>query len=189
MKPEPQKFRVTIPVKAYIKRFIELNYGDPADFTDDPETNKYFLNLLKKPNTYFEKKYPDEICTYTQEVEVLISGHVFYKYGWELTKTDIVAFGRYFEVRVKFFMRTFIGMYHGVGLPFKNSITKFQERFGFDEDSWAYQSIKKDFYRRGESHIIDFDNEIFQKIEKINLRNMYSLGTISKKALQHYDNN
>lgn len=189
MKPDPQKFRVAIPVKPYIRGFINLNYGNPADFTPDPHTNLFFLGLLKKPNTLRDNLYPDEICTYTQEVEVLISGHVFYKYGWELTKTDIVAFGRYFEKKAKFFMRSFVGMYHGVGLPFSESIAKFQKRFGFDEDSWPYESIKKDFYRRGESHIIDFDNEIFQKMEKIILRNLSDYGTICKKVIEYYDNN
>lgn len=186
---KPQKFVVTIPVKPYVKKFIEINYGLPADFTDDPLTNKFFVELLRKPNTLYDNKYPDEICTYSNEVEVLISEDYFYRYGWELTKTNVVAFGRRFEDRAKMMMRNIIGVYHAVGLPFKISITKFQDRFGFDEDIWNYQSIKKDFYRNGQVEVVDFDNEIFRKIEKIILVNMYSLGTISKQALKRYECN
>jgi len=36
---------------------------------------------------------------------------------------------------------------------------------------------------------VDFNNEIFQKIEKIILVNLYSLGTISQKAKKHYEYN
>jgi hypothetical protein len=183
------KFTVAIPVKPYVKRFIEINYGVPSDFSEDPQTNKFFTDLLRKPNTLYDSKYPDEICTYTCEVQILISEDYFYRYGWELTKTNIVAFGRRFEDRAKVMMRNVVGVYHAIGLPFKNSITKFQDRFGFDEDTWNYQSIKKDFYRNGQVEVVDFDNEIFKKIEKIVLVNMYSLGTISKKAIKHYEYN
>jgi len=189
MKQTTQKFTVSIPVKPYVKRFLEINYGMPVDFTPDAQTNKFFTDLLRKPNTRFDNNYPEEICTYTHEVEVLISEDYFYRYGWELTKTNIVAFGKRFEDRAKTLMRSVVGVYHGIGLPFKNSITKFQDRFGFDEDTWTYQTIKKDFYRNGHVQVVDFNNEIFQKIEKIILVNLYSLGTISQKAKKHYEHN
>jgi hypothetical protein len=185
----PQKFTVSIPVKPYVKRFIEINYGMPADFTEDPHIHKFFQELLRKPDSSYDKKYPDTICTYTTETEVLISEHDFYRYGWELTKTNIVAFGRRFEDRAKAMMRSIIGVNIGLGLPINKSIEKFQDRFQFHEDIWKYEAIKKDFYRNGQVELVDFDNEIFRKIEKIILRNLYDLGTISNKAKKHYEYN
>ena len=183
----PEKFVVTIPVKPYVKRFLSINHGNPVDLTSDPETNRFFLNLLKKPSTSRDKQYPEQISTYTETVEVLISQHDFYRFGWELTRTDIVSFGRRFEDRAKCLMRSFVGVYVALGLPPFRSIAKFQERFQFDESSWQYETIKKDFYRNGMKDPLDFNNEIFSKIEKIVLHNLYELGTISKRAKSVYE--
>jgi len=183
----PEKFVVTIPVKPYVKRFLSINYGEPIDFTSDPEVNRFFQNLLRKPSVTRDKQYPDQLFSYTEKVEVLISQHDFYRYGWELTRTDRIAFGKQFEDRAKCLMRSFVGVYVALGLPPFRSIAKFQERFQFDENSWQYETIKKDFYRNGMKDPLDFDNEIFNKIEKIVLHNLYELGTISKKAKIEYE--
>ena len=187
MRQTPQKFTITIPVKPYVKRFLEFNYSLPIDFVKDPLVNKFFRSLLRKPNTQYENKYPDVICTYTETVEIVISEHDFYRYGWELTKTDIVSFGRYFEDRTKALMRSVVGINIGLGIPVNKSITDFQDRFDFNEDTWRYEAIKKDFYRHGKVQKIDFHNEIFLKIEKIILLNLYDLGTISQHAINDYE--
>ena len=182
------KFFVTVPVKPYVRRFLEMNYGNPVNLICDPVSHKFLRELLKKPNSRFDNKYPDNFCTYTTEVEVLISDDDFYRHGFELTKTNMVAFGRHFEDRAKVLMRNVVGVYGALGVPLNVSITKFQERFGFDEDTWSYQTIKKDFYRNGTLNKIDFNTEIFSKIEKIVLVNLYSLGTISHKIIKQYEN-
>ena len=187
MKRQPQKFTITIPVKPYVKRFLEFNYGLPVSFNGDPPAHKLFQNFLRKPYTTDDKKYPDTICTYTELVEVVISEHDFYRYGWELTKTNIVAFGKYFENRTKVMMRSVVGVNVGLGIPINKSIEKFQNRFLFDEEVWKYEAIKKDFYRNGQVEIIDFNNEIFKKIEKIILRNLYDLGTVSVQVIKRYE--
>ena len=187
MKQTQQRFIVSIPVKPYVSRYLEINYGSPIDFTSDPSVNKFFQDLLQKPDSSRDKQYPETIFTYTEVVEVLISERDFYRYGWELTKTNIVAFGKRFEEQAKVLMRSMVGVYHGLGLPVFKSIDKFQNRFQFDEDVWKSEAIKKDFYRNGHKEQIDFDNEIFSKIEGIILRNLYELGTISKQAKKEYE--
>jgi len=186
-KTPSSKFTVSIPVKPYVKRFLEINFGLPVDFTGDPESNKFFKELLHKPNTSSDRKYSDNIFTYSQCIEVVISEHDFYRYGWELTKTNIVAFGQHFEDHAKLMMRNIIGVSVGLGMPMNKSIVKFQTTFLFDEDIWAYESIKKDFYRNAKVDIIDFENEIFNKIQHLLLRNLYDLGTLSAKAIQSYE--
>ena len=84
-------------------------------------------------------------------------------------------------------MRSMIGVYHGLGLPVFKCIYKFQNRFQFDEYVRKYEAIKKDFYRNGYQEQIDFNNEIFTKIEGIILRNLYELGSISKQAKKGYE--
>lgn len=183
----PQTFVVTVPVKPYVKRFIEINFGSPANFTTNVEENKFFLSLLRKPDTSRDKQYPEQLFNYTATIEIVISQHDFYRYGWELTRTDVVAFGKHFEEKTKFMMRSFVGVYVAAGMPIFKSINLFQERFLFDDTHWDYQSIKKDFYRNGTNAKIDFGNEIFSKIDEILLRNLYTLGTISKTAKKLYE--
>ena len=84
-------------------------------------------------------------------------------------------------------MRSFVGVYVALGLPPYKSINKFQERFEFDETYWPYESIKKDFYRNGSNDKIDFEGEIFDKIEKIVLRTLSDSGTISTLAKRRYE--
>lgn len=187
MKVTPQKFTVTIPVKPYVKRFLEKKYTLPVDFSNNSRDNAFFQKLLRKPDSSNDRKYPDIICTYTEQVEVLISEHDFYKYGWELTKTDIVAFGKQFEDQAKLLMRNFVGVYHSLGLPYKTSIIKFQQRHNFNEDVWGYETIKKDFFRNGTIEDLDFEIEIFDKIDKIIMRNLSGLGTVSDLMLKEYE--
>lgn len=188
MKQTP-KFFVIVRAKPYVRRFLEINYNYPVSFVGDPAAHRFLQGLLSKPNKSEDYKYSDNICTYTEEVEIVISEHDFYRYGFELTHTDTVAFGRFFEDRAKTLMRNMVGMYAGLGTPINKSIEKFQDRFGFNEDTWSYQTIKKDFYRNGLLHRIDFDVEIFKKMEKIILRNLYNLGTVSATMIKEYENN
>lgn len=183
------KFFIYIPVKPYVKRFIETNYGTPVDFTSDPPTNQKFLQFLSKPCTERDNQYPTNLSRYATEVEIAISDKYFFKYGCELTKTDIVSFNQLFAARAKVLMRSIVGSYHAIGLPYNNAIRKFQERFGFSEDDWAFEAIKKDYYRNGVNQELDFEGEIFQKIEKIILLNLYDLGTICKPLINKYENN
>ena len=79
MKTTP-KFFVMIPVKPYVRQFIDVNYGTPANLVDDPAVHTFFKKLLKKPSVRFDTKYPAPLCTYKEEVEVIISEDDFYKY-------------------------------------------------------------------------------------------------------------
>jgi len=184
-----KRFTISVPVKPYIKRFLELNYGSPVDFNKDPKARRVFRNLLRKPSIRYDYRYPDSLLYNKPEVEIYISEDDFYRYGWELSKTNIIAFGKYFEDNAKFFMRTAVGIYSGLGLPLNISIVKFQENFGFDEDTWNYESIKKDFYRNGKKFKIDFSEIIFKKLNNLFLVNLSDQGTISQETINSYENN
>jgi len=86
-------------------------------------------------------------------------------------------------------MRSIVGTMISVGLPVNKSILRFQNQFGFIEDIWPYETIKKDYYRRGHNHIVDFNNEIFDKITKIIMQNLSDFGTISPQVILHYEKN
>ena len=134
----------------------------------------------------YEYKYPDNIKNYDAKVQILISEFDFYHYGWKLTKTDIVKFGKEFEIQAKTLMRIIVGVNHSMDMPIAKCIRRFQNTFGFTEDIWPYESIKKDYYRKGHTVKLGFENEIFSKIHKIVLMNLYDSGTLSSKFLKKY---
>ncbi len=185
--PADRQFFITIPVKPYVKRFLHLNYGDPVFFHTD-KTDYSLLRECLSDSRKHEPITPDPISPYKEVVTVLLSERDFYRCGWDMTKPNVIRFGLHFERKAKTLMRNLVGIYHGLGLPINTSINKFQDKFYFDEDTWAYQSIKKDFYRNGSLTGIDFEGEIFRKIEKIVMTNLYNLGTVSETFIKDYEN-
>lgn len=179
---------ITIQVKPYVKRFLEINFGNPADFTYDRQAYRMLRDCLRKQSTRYDRKYKDDLYFHGDKIDILISEDDFYRFGWEITKTDTINFGRFFEERAKALMRSMVGVYISLGLPFNISINRFQEQFSFSENEWTYESIKKDFYRNGTYSKVDFDVEIYRKIEKIVLVNLYDQGTISHTLIDYHDN-
>lgn len=116
--------------------------------------DKYYNDLLKHPGTYYSCK-----------VEVIVSESDFYRYGWELTKTDVVAFNSEIEGKVKSLMRSSVELFENM-MSQKEAIIRFQETFGFTEDVWAYESIKKDYYRSVVPNRVSIKNEMMDHIAK-----------------------
>ncbi len=173
------KFNLTVPVKPYVKRFLENNYGNPVDFRNHPRENEMFKRMLKKPCYDKEHMYKQELFRQSHSVEIEISDRDFYRHGWELSKTDIVSFGKHFEKQAKWLMRTVVSTYVGYGMAIEKSITKFQERFKMEEEFWSFDSIKKDYYRLRDNNDIDLNEYAYLHIEKLIRINMNNAGVIS----------
>ena len=86
----PMKFNITVPLKPYIKRLLENNYGNPVDFRNYPRENEMFKRMLKKPNLEKYLMYRKELCLHIHMIEIVISERDFYRHGWELSKTMIL---------------------------------------------------------------------------------------------------
>lgn len=185
--PPDKQFFITIPVKPYVKRFLTLNFGDPVYFHPDKQDYTVLRECLANSRK-FDKQCSNFISPYKESVTVLLSERDFYRCGWDMTRHNVIKFGVHFEMKAKVLMRSLVGIYHGLGLPLHISINKFQDKFYFDENVWPYQSIKKDFYRNGTIDNIDFESEIFRKIEKIVVTNLYTSGTVSNTFIDDYEN-
>lgn len=165
-------FIITIPIKPYVKHYLVTNFSEPADLSTDKRLNKMFRDLLKRPVFRHDKRYNEtfskEKSIYSQSIEILISESDFYRYGWELTKTNTIQFNSEIESRTKEFMRRTVEIYENL-MSQKEAILKFQEEFGFSEDIWPYESIKKDYYRNTPNKINikkEIENNIIQKISE-----------------------
>ena len=173
------QFNVSVPVKPYVKRFLEINFGNPVDFRNYPRENEMFRRMLRKPDTAVEHMYPGEMTKLTQQVEVFISEREFYRHGWELTKTDVVSFGKYFEKQTKFLMRSVVSTYVSFGMPIDRSIQEFQRRYQMEEEYWPFDSIQKDFYRMRKNEDLQLEEFAYQHLDKLIRINMSNVGIIT----------
>lgn len=180
------KFLVFIPVKPYVKRYLEINYGNPVSFCDDPKHQSFLVSLLRKPNEHRRKLYEDyDLSKFAEEVEVKISKDDFMRYGFELSKTSIIAFGKYFEDIVKFKARNYIELKRGFR-PLKDSISDFQQMFGMEEEYWSYESLKKDIDRNGSKSSIDLIQNMNEFFNKMYLNHLLKAKVITGKGYRYY---
>lgn len=156
------RFTITIPCKPYVRKYLTNNFGEPADLKTSIELKTSLRNKLSKPSTRFDKKYPplSEYKTLSAKIEIYISHDDFYRYGWELTKTDTIIFNRQVEIMAKIQMRHAI-MQSCLFMTIKDAILKFQDEFNYSEDDWPFEAIRKDIQRK-----IKHKPNILKKIAK-----------------------
>ena len=176
-------FTVSVPVKLYVKRFLENNYGDPINFNRHQREKEFFYRMLKKPIRHYDTKYNDDMNRFKTFVHVEISESCFYRHGWELSRTDTIAFGKHFERNAKMLMRTIIGTYISFGMPVNIAITNFQQRFKMEEEYWSFDSIQKDFLRFRSHNNINFNQYAFCHLERLILLNMANVGVLTKSLV------
>jgi len=178
-------FTCQIPVKNYIKTYIENNCGSPANLSGLPEINDLFVDLLKYPRFNRDKQSK---CNYSSIVTLNISSDTFYRYGWQLSKTDIVRFNQKCEAMIKFNSRHFIMANNSLGIPVSTCIREFQSMFKFDEDTFTYEAIRKDFDRHGKKVPIKFIRDFKAELNIILLDNLSSFGTLSNSFKNEINN-
>ena len=171
-------FTIIIPCKKYTRVYLENNCGNPVDLRSLPQLNQLLINNLSKQVKRFEKS---KVANYEDQISIIISSDLFYRYGWELTKYGILELNRQAEAQVKFIMRQYISMNRNLGIPVAVCIREFQDRYGFHEEIWPYESIKKDFDRHGKFVKMRFICNVKEEINNIFLENLIKLGTINKK--------
>jgi len=173
------KFSITIPCKPYVRRFLELNYGSPVDFTRDQTIYPLFRQKLKRCSTRHDNYYSSlENKKYTETCVLKITEDDFYNLGWELTFTEIVRFNREMEGRAKLFMYMIVSTRISFGMNTTDAVHYFQERFGFTEDVWQSESIVKDCQRNLTVHKNEIIENVSQMLDKIVIEMLSDKGTL-----------
>ena len=159
-------------------------------FSDDAYAYNRFRTALsrgsnRRENTYAKWKF----AKYTETLQVEVNKDDFYNYGWTLTDTELIAINRYFEFKLKGMLNTFIDINKALGISVSMAIKKFQKKFGYDEDIWSIDSIRKEYYRNGSKYPGSLETEMFDAINRIMMVNFERTGLISQKEIKFYENN
>jgi hypothetical protein len=151
-----QMFTVKIPCKPYVRRYIQTQFGTPATLDPDKVMAYFFRLLLQRKFERNEKNI--SLSLYTSEVEVAFSEDVFNRYGHSLNKTAISQFNNFTEQYIKQQARAMIKGMIGYNDNLTQCVREFQKDFGFTEDDFPIDTIKKDIQRRA-----DFFQDFFGK--------------------------
>jgi len=189
-----ERFFVYLPCKPYVKQYLlhnysaaDENYPDAVSFASDKSLMSDFRSRITHQNNRYDKRY-DELTRYSEVVQVEIKKDDFYRYGWALSNSDVVSFCSALETRVKSMMCTYLDMYRAVGIPLASAIRSFQGKYGYNEDIWSTDTIRREYNRNGSKISIDIKNYFFNKIDQIIMENLSRNGTISQQGLKRYEN-
>ena len=192
------KFLVSFPCKPYVKRFLEINYGvseslerdSIIDIAKDKFLYAEFQQKLRNKSFRYDVRYSNlALYKYSEEISIKITQDDFYRYGWELSKTDIIYLNSIFEGRCKMLMYSVVGSCLAIGMNLVSSIDYFQDKYLFSEDIWQRESIYKDCQRNLHMNKNEMHINISKIIDKIILVKLSSNRTISHKGKLAYENN
>lgn len=182
------KFSIKIPCKPYTKRFLEMNYGSPVDFSKDKTLYAEFRNKLIRPFTKDDTKYQRfKMKNYSETVDIKISEADFYQHGWELTITDIVNFNCIVENRAKTFLYVIVTPRVAFGQSLTECVGYFQDKYNFPESVWPKESIIKDCQRNLPIEKNEIMNKISDLFDKISIAKLSEKRTISLKVKKEYE--
>lgn len=195
MKKVKDRFVCWVPCKPYVKQYLIQNFNSPdtkwpeiVNLSQDKQLLQDFRKRLTNPCGRFDNKY-SSLSRYSTTVPIEMSKDDFYRYGWALTNTEAVGFCTIVERRVKTMLCTYLDVHRSFGIPVSVAIRNFQAKFGFSEDVWPYDSIRREYNRNGLKDEEPLAAQLFQKINQIIMVNLSRNGTISQQGLKMYETN
>ena len=180
-------FSVELPCKPNVKVFIEQNYGQPVRFNKDKTLTALIRTLLEKKDSRLKWRGINA-SVFSEKVIFYISEYDFNLYGGYLSAQAIMDLNRIFDTRAKTLMRSWCSAQYSYGKTAVECVKTFQERFGFTEDIWKFESIIKDCKR---NNVFDSDTNklIENKIHNLIIAQMSGNRTITNQAKQYYEDN
>lgn len=145
-------FTFTIPAKPYVRATVYRLFGEPANISPASNFGKYFNLLLEDDNRNYDSMYKG----YADEIKVVIPEHTFNHRGYALTRTNVINFNNFVEDYIKRELFLYIdALIDASTLKFFNlsrfttiqAIEIAQEKFGFSEETFNVEAIRKAYYR------------------------------------------
>lgn len=178
---------VDLPCKPYVKRFIEQNFGSPADFSRDGELYEYFRSKLVRNSIRQDRLYSKyNLDKYSESIKVIVTSDDFYRFGWEMSTTDTVRLNKKLECRVKLLAHMVISSQMVSGRGLTSSVDYFQMNFGFTEDVWKKESIIKECQRNMSMDKQAFPKNMAASLQRTVLDKLSVVDVVSKKGKKKY---
>ncbi len=187
-------FLVNMYVKPYVCKYLRDNFHVAngkfphiIDLRSDSLLYRDFLNGLQKTDLPVTQALPTQLrpCL----VSIRITYDIFQRHGWELAPEAAQNINIMLEQRCKNILLTYISTLYCVTGNLARCIQIFYEKFGYNEDIWPVDSIRKIWQRDRNVPKETFYTDIIQKISDFILAKMSGNGTLTKQASRNYENN
>ena len=191
------RYVVAIHVPPFVKNYLLTNFGivDPdwvnlVSLSSDKYLCNLFRGMLIRKDFQFDKRIESQKSGFrTEVVNIEISRADFYRYGWALSRTDEVRFSIVLESRCKTMLLTYLASAYMVNQNLAECIRKFYQLFGYDEDTWPVDSIRKIWIRDKSIDKTKLKAGLQQKINEIIILQLSQNGTIAEQGKLAYENN
>lgn len=140
--------KVEIPAKKYVKRFLEVRYGQPAVITKADAIGKFFYTLMSRPRQSDDKRFNTK--TYPEYITIQLTQRVFLQRGYVLTPTNVIEFNNFVEDYIDLSLEYFVyGAFLMGRVKKAQAYREFLKRMKMTEDDFPFETIKKKTYRSG----------------------------------------
>lgn len=169
--------KFTIPTKPYIQQYIYNCMGREPELSRDDIFGSKLIDLLERNVRHQDN---DGVGIFAAPLVVYLPLRVLDHHGYELSRTGIRFFNTFSEAVIKKELYFYFDTMTGLGLPIKECIDRYQQHFGFNEDTFSSDTIKKtyDRHRRklGKPYLRNFMN---RKREQVVVEKSYDRNVLS----------
>jgi hypothetical protein len=178
-------FTIKIACKKYVKVYLETMCGSPVDITQLPVLYREFKRGLRKVDTspgisLSQRSLLPPAIRFPELVVIIIPHDTFFRCGYEMNDEDCLFFNSIVEKNVKYIMRQYVALNSAMGVTVADAIRQFQQDFGFNDNVWDSESIKKDFQRNGKKVEMKSLKAVRKEIITNLLNDLIDLGTLAK---------
>jgi hypothetical protein len=139
-----------IPVKAHVYKYLISQFGLSMTLTKSNAVGLLLTHLLKRNTKH--KQYDYVLQSYEKSYSVQIpKGFVFDRGVRYLSTYSVMQLNNFVDDLIKAQFYTFMELHLAAGIMRRDAIIKFRERYGFEEDDLAFETLKKAYYRHERS--------------------------------------
>lgn len=139
---------IQISCSKHVAHFLKQEYGGVPHFNHSTSIGASFLGHLNRGFT----KYDHRSAKHENLLTVTISFDDFKLYGGNITLTNAALFNKAVEDRLKEkFDAHMHALVHIAGFKKAAAIREFYDSYGFDDEIWPFESLRKHFRRNPHS--------------------------------------
>jgi hypothetical protein len=195
-KNKKDRFVCWIQVPAFVARYLMQNYKvsdsdwpELVSLRDDEYLYSLFRSRLVKPTHRYDNRLEQRTKFHNRScrVAVEITKDDFYNHGWSLSATDENTLVRAMEIKVHTLCLTFLASAYMVTPVLRVCIDEFYRRYGFDENTWPSDSIRRLWTRTKSIDKSTLRTVLIDNINKIVIGKLSLSGTISQQGKELYE--
>lgn len=134
-----------LPCKPYVKHYLKISFGSPANIRHDSVIGKYFFQLVSDP---VDRREAYDLFDYRDEIEIKITQDLLLRKGCILTKTTLRYFNLFVENHFKDKIHIMIdSLVEFQGIHINKAVELVYEQFDMDETIFPHETIRKDYQR------------------------------------------